>query len=435
MTATAKHRSRNGVVTPAARTWLLGAVAGLSVAAALVAQLLYPPGAMDLFTALIFTLAVASMAGVGAFLAIRVPANRVGWLLLIAGSMLAAGVLCGAYTLGSIAAGGTWSLTAYTAWLTDVLWVPPIVVVAAGVPLAFPDGNLPSPRWRPIAWLLVVGTIMSILAPAFTPGPINETITLENPFGIPALAPYLPIADTVSMVTALPAFVGAWAAVVMRFRRGSSIERHQVKWLLTVALVGVIAFPVAIAGQLLMPESILSTVAWVVGFVALIGLPLTIGVAILRYRLYEIDRLVSRTIGWAIVTGMLVTVFVVLVVTLQAVLAPVTNENTLAVAASTLVAFALFQPLRRRVQHAVDRRFDRARYDGQKTVDAFGERLRGQVNLAEIQADLSTTITAALSPASSAVWLRGVTTQRTRGAGAETTVATGNDLPLASPTP
>ena len=394
-------------MTPAARTWLLGGVAGLSVAAALVAQLLYPPGAMDLFTALIFTLAVASMAGVGAFLTIRVSANRVGWLLLSAGSMLAAGVLCGAYTLGSIAAGGTWPLTAYTAWLTDVLWVPPIVVVAAGVPLIFPDGDLPSPRWRPIAWLLVVGTIMSILAPAFTPGPINETMTLENPFGIPALAPYLPIADTVSMITALPAFVGAWAAVVIRFRRGSSIERHQVKWLLTVALVGVIAFPVAIAGQLLMPESILGMVAWVIGFIALIGLPLTIGIAILRYRLYDIDRLVSRTIGWAVVTVILAVVFVGVVVGLQAVLSPYTSENTLAVAGSTLVAFALFQPLRRRVQRAVDRRFDRARYDGQKTVDAFGEGLRNETDVDAVLGRLSVTTGQAVAPATISVWLRG----------------------------
>ena len=110
-------------------------------------------------------------------------------------------------------------------------------------------------------------------------------------------------------------------------------------------------------------------------------MPIVIGIAILRYRLYEIDRIISRTIGWAIVTGLLVAVFAGLVVALQAVLAPVTKENTLAVAASTLVAFALFQPLRRRVQRAVDRRFDRARYDGQRTVGAFAERLRNEVDL------------------------------------------------------
>jgi hypothetical protein len=129
-------------------------------------------------------------------------------------------------------------------------------------------------------------------------------------------------------------------------------------------------------------------------------------VAILRYRLYEIDRLVSRTIGWAIVTGVLGVVFVCLVVTLQAVLAPFTRESTLAVAASTLVAFGLFQPLRRRVQRTVDRRFDRARYDGQRTTDAFAERLRNEVDLGTIRTSLAATANEAVRPSGSALWLR-----------------------------
>ena len=228
-------------------TRMLVAIAGISVSAAVVAPLIAPPGAFDLPTAAIFTLAVASMTGVGAFLAIRVPANRIGRLLLGAGGMLAAGIFCGAYTLASVDAGGSWPLTAYAAWLTDLLWLPPIVIVAAGVPMVFPDGRLPSSRWRWIAWLLVAGTALSCLTPAFTPGPISEDMTVTNPFGLPALGPYLPLADAVAMLTALPAFLGAWAAVAARFRRGSSVERHQIKWLLAVALVGVIAFPVAVA--------------------------------------------------------------------------------------------------------------------------------------------------------------------------------------------
>ena len=397
---------RGGKMTGGVRAWALVAIAGLCVIAAIVAQLVAPPGTYDPATATVFLLTVTSMAVVGAFLAIHVPRNRVGWLLLVAGSMLAAGLLCVAYALGSIAAGGTRPFTAITAWAADVLWVPPIVIVAAGVPLIFPDGHLPSPRWQPIAWLLIVGTIMSILPPAFTPGRINETMTVENPFGIPALEPWLPIADTVSMITALPAFLGAWAAVVVRFRRGASIERHQIKWLLAVALVGVIAFPVAVASELLMPRSILGTGAWLIGFITLIALPVTIGIAILRYRLYEIDRLVSRTIGWVVVTGIIVTVFAGLVVALQAFLAPVTDENTLAVAASTLLAAALFQPVRRRVQRAVDRRFDRARYDGEQTAAEFGERLRNEADLAGLERDITSTVGAALSPSSAGMWIK-----------------------------
>ncbi len=134
------------------------------------------------------------------------------------------------------------------------------------------------------------------------------------------------------------------------------------------------------------------------------------GIAILRYRLYEIDRVVSRTIAWAIVTGVLVAVFAGLVVTLQSAIAPLTRENTLAVAASTLVAAALFQPLRRRVQHAVDRRFDRARDDGQRTVDAFAEHLRNEVDLGTIRTFLATTADAAARPRARASGSRGATT-------------------------
>ena len=221
-----------------------------------------------------------------------------------------------------------------------------------------------------------------------------------------ALEPWLDTFNAVSTLIALPVFVGAFAAVAVRFRRGTSVERQQIKWLLAVALVVAVAFPIAFIGGVLSTNSLVANVAIYVGFVALIALPMAIGVAILRYRLYEIDRLVSRTIGWAVVTGVLAVVFVVLVVTLQAVLSPLTKENTLAVAASTLIAFALFQPLRRRVQRAVDRRFDRARYDGQRTADTFAERLRNEVDLPTIQASLATTANEAVRPAGSVVWLR-----------------------------
>ena len=246
---------------------------------------------------------------------------------------------------------------------------------------------------------------MAVAQPALMPGPINGDAMIQNPFGVPALAPWLPTINAISTLTALPAFVGAFAAVAVRFRRGTSVERQQIKWLLAVALVAAVSFPFAFIAGMLFADPLVANVGIYVGFAALIALPLAIGVAILRYRLYEIDRLVSRTIGWAIVTGVLGVVFVGLVVTLQAVLAPVTQENTLAVAASTLVAFGLFQPLRRRVQRAVDRRFDRARYDGQLTVDAFAERLRNEVDLTTIRSSLATTADVAVRPATASVWL------------------------------
>jgi hypothetical protein len=146
--------------------------------------------------------------------------------------------------------------------------------------------------------------------------------------------------------------------------------------------------------------------AWIVASLSLGLIPVAIGIAILRYRLYDIDQIVSRTIAWAVVTAVLVAVFAGLVVTLQAALAPITSENTLAVAASTLLAAALFQPLRRRVQRAVDRRFDRSHYDGERIAVSFAERLRDEVDLERSTMGLRQAADDALRPSASAVWLR-----------------------------
>ncbi len=385
---------------------LLATTAGASIAAAVVGMAIYPAASFDPSAAVLFVGAVTSFAGVGAFLSIRVPANRVGQLLLAAGVIFAAQVLSAGYSTASAASGGDWPLTAHAALLANVLFVTPIVIVAAGVPLVFPDGHLPSPRWRWLAWILVAGTISAIVPSALMPGPINGNPAIQNPFGVPALGPWLELSNSVSTLIALPAFIGAFAAVAVRFRRGTSVERQQIKWLLAVALVAAVAFPLAFIGGVLLTDSPVPLLAIHIGFGALIALPLAIGVAILRYRLYEIDRLVSRTIGWAIVTAVLAVVFVTLVVTLQAILAPLTRESTLAVAASTLIAFALFQPVRGRVQRSVDRRFDRARYDGRGTADAFAEQLRSEMDLTTIRRSLTATATAAVRPTGSELWLR-----------------------------
>ena len=356
---------------------LIAALAVIDIGAVIAAQPLYPAGSFDLLGAVLFTSAVASFAGVGAILAIRVPGNRVGALLLAAGTLLALEVFAGSYALaGAAAQGGPWPGTAFAAWIGDLIVVP-IVIVAAGVPAIFPDGRLPSPRWRWLPWLLVAGTSLAVLTPAFAPGPVGEDATSTNPMAIDAIAPLLPIADSLSTLIALPAFLGALAAVATRFRRGNATERRQIKWLLYVALVSAIAFPVAFV----FPGTPVSDIAFPIGFAALAALPIAIGIAVLRYRLYEIDRIISRTIAWAVMTGLLVAVFVLAVVGLQALLAGFTQGETLAVAASTLIAAALFQPLRGRVQGAVDQRFDRARYDGERVVAAFGATVRDEVDL------------------------------------------------------
>jgi hypothetical protein len=390
------------------RAIALGVLATADVVLVIAAQPLYPPGGLDLSAAVVFTAAVASLAGIGAFLAIRVPANRIGGLLLLAGTLLAAGVFGGAYGEASIvSSGGTWPATSLLAWSADILFIPPVIIVAAAVPSIFPDGHLPSPRWRWLPVMMVAGTVLASMNPAFSPGPISDTLLIENPFGIAGLAPYLPTADLIATLSAAPVLIGAVAAVAARYRRGSLVEREQIKWLLAVSGVAAAAFSVAFLSTVFLPSApVLANGGWLIGFSALAGLPVAIAIAIVRYRLFEIDRLVSRTIGWAIVTGVLVGGFVVVVVLLQALLAGLTQGQTLAVAASTLIAFALFQPLRRRVQRAVDRRFDRARYDAQRTADRFAQRLRAETDMERVTTELSRTASSAVAPASLSIWLR-----------------------------
>jgi hypothetical protein len=253
--------------------------------------------------------------------------------------------------------------------------------------------------------MLVAGTAAAIAVPAFTPGMMSGTVALDNPFGISAFAAVSDIVNMVSIITAPIVFVGATAAVIVRYRRGSSVVRHQVKWLAAVAAVSALAFPLAFALPVL-ADGIVVTAIWLVAFSSLAALPVAIGVAVVRYRLYEIDRLISRTIGWAILTAVLAGVLVGGIVALQAILAPFANESSIAVAASTLVALALFQPLQRRVQRAVDRRFDRARYDGQRTADAFAHRLRSETDMTAVLGDLSRTTGASVAPTTLGVWIR-----------------------------
>jgi len=380
---------------------------GLGVAAvtAVVAGLLLMPPERSTPDLLLFLVVVVTVSGVGTFLAMRVPGNVIGWLLLASGLLFGYGILSGGYAYRSIDdPTGLWPGTALLGWLNNLLFLPPVMIVVVAVPLVFPDGHLLSPRWRWVAAALAIGTLAAGVRPAFAPGPMGD-LGIDNPFGRPGLEPLINTIDTLAAVTALPVFIASMASVVVRYRRGGPIERHQLKWLIAVTALAAASLPFAFVGGTL-GLTVAANAAWFVGFLAIAALPIAIGIAILRYRLFEIDRIISRTLGWAIVTGVLVAVFAGAVVLLQAALTPFTHENTIAVAASTLVAFALFQPLRRRVQRAVDRRFDRARYDGQKTVDAFAEQLRDRVELTAIRGGVLATVDTVVRPTSMGLWLR-----------------------------
>jgi hypothetical protein len=313
--------------------------------------------------------------------------------------VLVIAIVIGTYANAGAAQTPPWPGAEVARIVGDIVFVYPFVIAFIGVPLLFPDGRLPSRRFR---W--VVGIAVAGLAAWSVSGLLfDATGQPRNTVG-DVLAPAAPAFQAFFFVSILVGFGGAVIAVSQRYRRGGRVQRQQVKWLAADVTLASILLPPAVLLTDVNPglASTLSGTA----IIAMFALPVVIGIAILRYRLYEIDRIISRTIGWAILTVTLGAAFFTSIIGIQALLASFTQSQTIAVAASTVVAFVLFQPVRRRVQGAVDRRFDRAGYDGQRTVDAFAERLRNEVDLGTLRTSLSATADEAVRPTSTGVWLR-----------------------------
>ncbi len=354
---------------------------------------------------------------VGSILASRLPAHLVGWLLALGGLVIAISVSAvGVADHGLNVDPGSVPMAIWLAWLSQWVWAPEVACLFILLPLFYPTGHLPSPRWRAVVViacaLVVVGSVGSALSP-WAPNPYP----VVNP-----LAPGGPFTDLMSfwssdVGTVLVVAGGALAvaSLIVRYRRAAAVERQQLKWFAAVAMIAGVAGTINIAAYIASgaaaPTSTLGLIATVSAFFLYGGvalLPAAIGLAILRYRLYEIDRLISRTIGWAVLTVMIVGLFVGVILALQAVLSPITQSNELAVAGSTLLVFTLFQPLRQRVQRLVDRRFNRAGYDAEQTVAAFAARLADVVDLEQLQAQIMKTVAETVEPASLSIWLRGM---------------------------
>jgi len=361
-------------------------------------------GPDDPIPAVVIGVASLSFATVGAILANRLPRNLIGWLLAAGGLCFAAGNGAGGLAdRGLTVHPGSVPGAIWFAWLSQWIWAPAIGAVVL-LALVYPSGRLLSTRWRPVAatGTLVIASLS--LGSALSPWPAG-IFPVQNPLGIAGALP-----DAVSVLAGLLAAMVvllAVASLLLRYRRAAGIERAQLRWFAYVAAISVPAFLVTttlygMTGAAL----IVANIAGLVAFGGFALLPVAIGVAVLRYRLYEIDRIISRTIGWGVLTVILGGVFVGLVLGLQALVAPVTRSNELAVGGSTLLVAALFQPLRRRVQGLVDRRFNRRRYDAQVALDAFSARLRDEVDLETLQESLLTLVEATLEPTSVSLWLR-----------------------------
>jgi hypothetical protein len=397
----ARPRRWSGVLAWA--VWAL-AMLGLAIAAWLdhlvrqagspVAAWLLQPASAPLLVATV------SAATVGALLGSRRPAHPVGWLLLGLGLLVVVDVVVSEYVAyGVVARPGALPAASYLAGVSNgvqFLWL----ACGGFVLLLTPTGSLPSPRWRWCARLAAAAPLLLAVLSAVDPQPLlPEHPEVGNPLAVPVPAGLLLAVAAVAAVTMLATLVAAAGSLVVRFRRAHGVERQQLRWLAFAAALAAVALLVAVAGVATARDGVV--LAAIGSCMAL--LPLATGAAILRYRLYDLDRIISRTLAYGLLTVLLGGGYVLSVLGLGQLLG---QDSPLVVAAATLAVAAVFQPARRRVQQLVDRRFNRRRYDAARTIQAFSVRLRQQVDLEALTGELLAVVEQTMRPTRISLWLR-----------------------------
>lgn len=406
---------RPGMTSLVMITLSMAASVGISLAMDATLVLLAPdaPGEI-LVAAILFNGTCILQSAVGGLIEWRRPGHTIGRLLMLGGPLYAY-LAAGWQTAELIEPIVDPQLYLVVNWASLLLSWPGVALIAGWIPLLFPTGSLPGPRWRGPVGALVVMSGIGLAALAVRPGPMVDTIDAVNPMGIEGWPPVLqPFIDAIPIeLVALIALAAAGLSV--RYRRGDRVERLQIRWFIAAVTVAAAGFAGVIIEQGLRTDDG-PLVSALVAYAGILAMPVAIGVAVTRHRLYEIDRIISRTIGWAIVTACVVAIYLGGVLVLQGALGGVTQGDTLAVAASTLVAAAAVQPLRRRIQRLVDRRFHRARYDAERTAAGFVERLRDEVELDAVTGHLGATTREAVAPRTMTLWLRSRNDFRTREA-------------------
>jgi hypothetical protein len=396
--------------------WLAWSLCALCVALAVASLILALLNGRTLGEILIgpgigtFAILAVSFSVVGALIASHRPENSIGWIFLAVGffyGLLSAGDQYAIYAL--LTNPGSLPLGAAASWLGQWLWAPGLGLILVFLPLLFPDGHPPSYRWRPVAWLggisigLAVVSSMILLWPERGPALVTGD---ESPSHV----------VDVILLFALPlmllAGLGAVISLLVRFRRARGDERQQIKWFASAAALTFVwilvseVFEELISIEGGVPEAILAFTSASASLV-IPSIPIATGIAILRYRLYDIDILINRTLVYGSLTAMLVSLYFVGIVVLQRVFVLLTGEqSTLAVVASTLSIAALFNPLRRRIQSFIDRRFYRRKYDARKTLEAFSATLRSETDLDRLGEHLAGVVGETMRPAHVSLWLR-----------------------------
>ncbi|MGH2542656.1 MAG: hypothetical protein ACRDIB_07660 [Ardenticatenaceae bacterium] len=336
---------------------------------------------------------------VGAVIVARDTRNRIGWLLTWIGLGSVLQFVLDEYAIYALLTkDGSLPGGAVSGWIASWSWAVVDVPIYTFLLLLFPDGQLPSARWRPVAWMGVAG-IVTFLGSAFAPVPLTSTGT-PNPFAIEGAGSTIAVLNNVAKALVAATALASVLSLFVRLRRSRGEQRQQIKWFLYAATLVAVSMPFGVSSSL--PVQLLV-------IVALLAVPLAVGVAILRYHLYDIDLLINRTLVYSALTVTLATVYLGSVVIFQRLFRLLTGQNSdLAIVVSTLAIAALFNPLRHRIQAFIDRRFYRARYDAQQTLAAFSASLRSDDNadLEHLSAELLAVIEETVQPNYLSLWLR-----------------------------
>ena len=382
--------------------WLLWTATMLLVALALVLGLVKRPE-VPLFDAPLMIIP-PTFATLGALISSRRPGNTMGWIFLVTGILGGAQIFSGQYANvalfpeDTLLPGG--ALAAWFAMLAQNSFPASILFLV----LLFPDGRLPSRRWRPLAWVMGIFLAVTLVVGAMSPGPFTEFPSASNPFGVEGMKPSGAIL-VAGELGGLVCVVATMLALIVRFYYSRGEKRLQLKWFTYAAVVGLLT-PLLLNMFVPTVFQLVGSYAWMVGF---LSLPVSAGVAILKYRLYDIDRIINRTLVYGLLTISLVLVYVSSVVSLQYVFRAVTGGSSkLVIVASTLVIATLFSPLRLRIQASIDRLFYRRKYDAGRVLALFGARLKDEVALDSLAGDLQSVVKETLQPAHVSLWLRPV---------------------------
>lgn len=353
---------------------------------------------------LLLLLQALTFSTVGLVLARARPDNAVSWLFAFVGVSVGVYMVAERYQYFALVVRPGLPFGEFAAWLQSWTFVPALGVIVTLLPQLFPTGRPLSRRWYPALVLAAVGSLGLALADALKPGKLDQS-SITNPYGIDpgTYATLEAVAPGLYVVAAMAGFV----CLLVRWRRAQREERQQLKWFAYFAVF----LPLFVLSNVVveifgLQDTPVETLPLVLAFGAFLGLPIAVAVSILRYRLYDIDLVINRTLVYAILTTALAATYLGLVLAFRLVLDPLTGQSDLAVAASTLAVAALFRPLRGRVQSVVDRRFFRSRYDAARTLDDFGARLRHEVDLEQLGADLRAVVHDTVGPTHVSLWIR-----------------------------